>query len=297
MSNLNDLTIIIVTYKTKDEILFDCINSIKKEIKIINVENSNNTSHKNKIEKKYSNVKVILSGKNLGYGSANNLGLKNSKTRYVLISNPDVEHNKDFFDEINFYLKGDTEFSIIGPSYNDEKTHSSYGSLDGSTIAKEFDKFFLKEVGYVIGCSMLLDTKNIKTNSYFDENFFLYFEEADLCRRVKTKGGKVFCSSKLFITHLGNKGSTSTDPKYEIESEMMRSWHWMWSTFYYHKKHSSYLNAFSLMYGKLVRAFFKMIIFSLFYNKKKQKMYYARLSGLFSAMIGKKSSYRIKSLE
>ena len=89
MSNLKDLTIIIVTYKTKEEILFNCINSIKKEIKIINVENSNNISHKNKIEKKYSNVKVILSGENLGYGSANNLGLKNAKTRYVLISNPD----------------------------------------------------------------------------------------------------------------------------------------------------------------------------------------------------------------
>ena len=47
MSNLNDLTVIIVTYKTNDEILFNCINSIKKEIKIINVENSNDQSHKN----------------------------------------------------------------------------------------------------------------------------------------------------------------------------------------------------------------------------------------------------------
>ena len=51
MSNLNELTVIIVTYKTNDEILFNCINSIKKEIKIINVENSNDISHKNKIEK------------------------------------------------------------------------------------------------------------------------------------------------------------------------------------------------------------------------------------------------------
>ena len=47
MSNLNELTVIIVTYKTNDEILFNCINSIKKEIKIINVENSNDISHKN----------------------------------------------------------------------------------------------------------------------------------------------------------------------------------------------------------------------------------------------------------
>ena len=48
MSNLNDLTVIIVTYKTNEEILFNCINSIKKEIKIINVENSNDDSHKKK---------------------------------------------------------------------------------------------------------------------------------------------------------------------------------------------------------------------------------------------------------
>ena len=48
MSNLSDLTVIIVTYKTKEEILFNCINSIKKEIKIINVENSSDISHKKK---------------------------------------------------------------------------------------------------------------------------------------------------------------------------------------------------------------------------------------------------------
>ncbi len=297
MSNLNDLTVIIVTYKTNEEILFNCINSIKKEIKIINVENSNDDSHKKKIENKYDNVKVILSGKNLGYGSANNLGLKNVKTRYVLISNPDVEYNKDFFDKIIFYLKGDIDFSIIGPSYNDEAIHKSYGSLDGTIIQNKFDKFFLKEVGYVIGCSMLLDTKNIKTDTYFDENFFLYFEEADLCRRVKMSGGNVFNSSRLLLTHLGNQSSTSTNPKYEIESEMIRSWHWMWSTFYYHKKHSSYLKAFSLMYGKLMRAFVKMVIFTLLYDKKKQTMYYARFSGLLNAMMGKKSLYRIKYLD
>ena len=55
---------------------------------------------------------------------------------------------------------------------------------------------------------MLLDTKNINTN-YFDENFFLYFEEADFCKRIKVKGGKIFTSSKLLITHLGNKRLTS----------------------------------------------------------------------------------------
>ena len=69
---------------------------------------------------KYNNVNVILSGKNLGYGGGNNLGLKNTKTRFALISNPDVEYNENFFDEIDLYLSGKVKFSVIGPSYNDQ---------------------------------------------------------------------------------------------------------------------------------------------------------------------------------
>ena len=100
MNNLKDLTVIIVTFKTNEEILFNCLDSIKKEVKILLVENSSNQEFKKKIENKYNNVNVILSGKNLGYGGGNNLGLKNTKTRFALISNPDVEYNKNFFDEI-----------------------------------------------------------------------------------------------------------------------------------------------------------------------------------------------------
>ena len=292
MSNLNELTVIIVTFKTKDEILFNCINSIKKEIKIINVENSNDASHKNKIEKKYENVEVILSGKNLGYCSANNLGLQNVKTRYVLISNPDVEYNKDFFDQLEFYLKGDIEFSVTGPSYNDETNFLPHGNLDGTINKDKFNNFFLKEVGYVVGCAMLLDRNNINTN--FDENFFLYFEEADFCKRISLNGGKIFTCSKLFITHLGYKGSISTDPRYEIESEVIRSWHWMWSTFYYHKKYYGFFIALLMVSRKFLSALIKVIFYSILFDQNKKKIYYQRLSGLFNSIMGKKSWYRPK---
>ena len=73
MNNLKDLTVIIVTFKTNEEILFNCLDSIKKEVKILLVENSSNQEFKKKIENKYNNVNVILSGKNLGYGGGNNL--------------------------------------------------------------------------------------------------------------------------------------------------------------------------------------------------------------------------------
>ena len=137
---------------------------------------------------------------------------------------------------------------------------------------------------------MLLDTKNIHTN--FDENFFLYFEEADFCKRISINGGKIFSSSKLVITHLGYKGSISTDPKYEIESEMIRSWHWMWSTFYYHRKHKGYLIAFLLILPKLFSAIIKITIYSFLMNKDKREVYYQRFSGLLNAILCRKSWYR-----
>ena len=98
------------------------------------------------------------------------------------------------------------------------------------------------------------------------------------------------------VKHLGHKGSAATDPDYTIESEMFRNWHWMWSSFYYHKKHGNYLTALFKMSGKFIKSLLKSIIFSIIYNKKKQTMYFARVYGLLCAFIGTKSFYRVKSL-
>ena len=87
---INDLTVVIVTYKTNDKILDECIQSILGKAKILVIENSDNKDFKFKYENKYPNLEVILSGSNLGYGAGNNKGINLAKTRYVLISNPDV---------------------------------------------------------------------------------------------------------------------------------------------------------------------------------------------------------------
>ena len=146
---------------------------------------------------------------------------------------------------------------------------------------------------WVIGCAMLINLEKFNTRKLFDENIFLYFDEFDLCRRVKSKNGIIYSSKNLFVKHLGNKGSL--DEKYSIEFEMLRNWHWMWSTFYYHKKYYGYLYAVYKTYGKLFRSIFKMILFSILFNKKKKTIYSARALGILSAMLGKNSSYRIKS--
>ena len=300
MKILNELTVVIVTYKTNREILNNCIDSIDNSVKILIVENSSDLEFKKEMESKFQNVSVLLANKNLGYGAGNNLGFKNIKTRYGLISNPDIVYEKDFFKNTQNYLIPQIEFSIIGISYIDDKDNLPYGAIDNKKNdllkEKKYDTNYLKEVDWVVGCSLIVDTKFVDTNDMFDENIFLYFEEIDLCRRIKLRGGKIFNSSFLKVKHLGHKGSAATDPDYTIESEIFRNWHWMWSSFYYHKKNGNYLTALFKMSGKFIKSLLKSIIFSIIYNKKKQTMYFARFYGLLCAFIGTKSFYRVKSL-
>ena len=102
MKNIHNLTVVIVTYRTNEKILADCLNSIDPQTKILIIENSNNSIFKEKIESKYTNLKVILSGKNLGYGAGNNFGLARVQSKFALILNPDVILEKSFFKEIFF---------------------------------------------------------------------------------------------------------------------------------------------------------------------------------------------------
>ncbi len=76
--------------------------------------------------------------------------------------------------------------------------------------------------------------------------------------------------------------------------ELSRNWHWMWSTFYYHRKHKGYLIAFLLILPKLFSAIIKITIYSFLMNKDKREVYYQRFSGLLNAILCRKSWYRPK---
>ena len=102
MKNLSDLTAVIVTFNTSEEIILNCLRSIDKNVKVLIVENSNNFVHEKIVESEFSNVEIICTGENLGYGKGNNFGISYVKSEYVLILNPDVICDKEFF---SIYLK------------------------------------------------------------------------------------------------------------------------------------------------------------------------------------------------
>ena len=264
--NFTDLTIIITCFQS-DNKLKSCLGTIDKNIKVIVVENSNRNEFKNEIEHNYKNVRCVLTKENLGYAKGNNIGLKEVKTNYALILNPDTLLDKEAI--LNFFkFKEKTkEFAIVGPG------------KQGTEIS---------QVEYLKGYALFLNLSEFNEIGYFDENFFMYLEDIDLCKRVRKKNKKIFINPNIKIYH---KGASSHDEKINYSVELSRNWHWMWSKFYYNKKHFGIVFSVIKIFPNLLSALFKSLIFY-FFNKRKSEIYLKRLSGILNSFLGKKSWYR-----
>ena len=294
-NKLSELTVIVVTFKTDKTILKNCLSSIDSKVKVIIVENSNQFQNKDEIENNFKNVKVLCSGSNLGMGAGNNFGLNNTKTKYALILNPDIVCDRNFFSNIEKYLEGKIDFTIIGGRYDEENIYNPAGFFNNKNLknANLVQGFNLYEVDWITGHTMLINLEKFEQKKIFDENFFLFFEETDLCKSVKKRNENIYMSPDLKIEHLGFKGSFATDKKFELEAIKLRNWHYMWSFFYYHKKNYGYFYALTKSLGRLIRSIFKTIFYFFTFNKKERTIYFFRFLGLFNSIINRKSFYRV----
>ena len=139
---------------------------------------------------------------------------------------------------------------------------------------------------------MLLNLKRINLLNnfqYFDENFFMYLENDDLCKRLVENSEKIYVVPKSKINHLGGK---AVDQTFEYEIELSRNWHWIWSKFYFNKKHFGFfwalLSSLPSFFSSILKLFFYFIVF----NKRKKNIYLKRIQGFWNALLGKPSSYR-----
>ena len=152
----------------------------------------------------------------------------------------------------------------------------------------------LEKVDWVTGCSMLINLKKFSNKEVFDKNFFLYFEEFDLCKSLIDKGENIYTSKYLKIDHLGFQSSLRNSEN-KLRANRLREWHWMWSSFYFYKKNYSYFFAFYKMFGKLIKSFLKLIFYLLTFQTNKREKYQYRFLGIISSMIGRTSFFRIKN--
>ena len=165
----NNLTFIIVTFKSS-KVIIDCLNSLPREFPKLIVENSSDKDLKKKLEQNYDNLKVILSN-NIGMGPGNNIGIKECKTDYVYIINPDVRFKNNTMNELISSIKNINDFAILSPISNKDQ-YPNY-KLDSNNFNLEKNILPVKEID---GYSMIINKKKFVDQNFFDENFFMYLK-------------------------------------------------------------------------------------------------------------------------
>ncbi|MFA5247685.1 MAG: glycosyltransferase family 2 protein [Patescibacteria group bacterium] len=209
-----NLSVVIVNYKSKDKTA-KCLESLNRaewgdlSFEIIVVDN-NSGDDLSSFKNVYPEIKIIKSEKNLGMGGGNNLGVKNSLGEFILILNPDTIVQPDAILKLFNYIKNNQDIGIIGPKLLNTDGSLQYSCLRfpkiytpilrrtffGSLAPKSVDNFLMKEynhevmreVDWLMGSCLLVRREIfVKDGFLFNEKFFMYFEDIDLCRRVWKK--------------------------------------------------------------------------------------------------------------
>ncbi len=187
-SSFESLTIVIVLFRESFDLVSNTLSKIKN-FKIIIIDNDGNNNLKNKILSNFKIEQYILNAKNIGFSAGYNQGLKLITTKFSLVLGPDcIILEKDIFLLIEKLAKFNNAL-IVSPTSYDEKNNLTYA---GGPLPEHSDKNIVLNISgdvcvdSTLGACMLFRTKDLKEkNLYFDENFFLYFSDDDVCRRVR----------------------------------------------------------------------------------------------------------------
>ena len=232
-SNLIDVSIIIVNYNNFD-LLVNCLNSILKysvdvTYEIIVVDHNSSEGDVSDVIRKYEGVKLIKNSSNLGFGAANNAGSRIAGGKYLLLLNNDTELVEDSVSRVFKYAEISGEHLIVGckllnADLTPQESTYSFPSLwniftENFFLSKMFPKSKMLNKAYLsfIDISEPVDTDVVKgaflfinSECYsdlngFDERFYFYSEETDLCLRFKRRKNKIIYFPNTSIIHYGGE--------------------------------------------------------------------------------------------
>jgi|TARA_B100000768_G_scaffold54578_1_gene53088 GT2 family glycosyltransferase len=243
---MNELSIVIVNYKTWDKLAF-CLDSILKqieiEIQVIVVDNNSNDNKFFVFQQKYKWVTWIENSKNYGFAKACNIGIENAKSKWYLFLNPDtILEPKSIHSLIN-YCNEKTEHRIIGiKQLNENKKNSnSYGlflnfwSLSGlirplirlkKGSYKSINSKEIANPDWISGSFIMIRKKDFELINGWDESYWMYYEDMDLCKRAKKINLKVSLLNNWSCIHFhGASSRKNTKIKIITKSEVIVSSH------------------------------------------------------------------------
>tara|TARA_B110000037_G_scaffold136241_1_gene154290 strand:+ start:3743 stop:4600 length:858 start_codon:yes stop_codon:yes gene_type:complete len=278
MKKFNELLTICMVSFHSDKIIKKILKTIPLKYKVIVTDNAISKDLKDNLENSFENVEVITPTFNLGNGGGANYALKKINTKYALYLDVDTILEEDTIDKLIKIANSENSWGIIAPNLK------NFNYKENCYLKKNTSKE-TSRMNFIEGCALLFNMKELDTIGFYDEKIFLYFEENDLFFRCLKNNKNILLCQNVYIEHLGN---ASVDTKYNLEIELNRNWHYMWSKFYYYKKNYSYLRGLKETINQFIKANIKLI-FYYFINKKKFLIYKNRVSGLFNSYLNKNS--------
>ncbi len=255
-----NLSIIIVCWNVRAELL-NCLSSILAnppacEYETIVIDNAGSDGTVDAVRRQFPAVKLIANDENRGFAAANNQGLESARGRYVFFLNPDTIFKNNSIDILLDYMEHNSDVGVCSPRLVFEngriqktvRRFPSYtGALHRHTFFKAFGifrsayrKWLMKDFSYnktaeveqVIGAAMMVRKEVLDNVGPMDEkNFFMYYEEVDLCYRIRQAGWRVMFVSDAEIVHLAGRSSGQVP----VEKTIMA----MTSLLKFFKKHRS----------------------------------------------------------
>lgn len=211
-----NFSIIIVNYNTK-VLLHNCLQTVlknfnHKNFEIIIVDNNSTDGSVEMLERDYQKkIKLIKNDKNIGFGPANNRGAKIANGEYLFFLNSDTRIEDDIFTIVNNIFKQNKSIAIISPKLllkNGVEQDYAFGDFP-KFLNLILHKFYKKnkedliiDTDWVSGAAMFIRKNIFEKAGGFDEKYFMYFEDIDLCKRIKNSGYKVLYVKDCYITHL-----------------------------------------------------------------------------------------------
>lgn len=260
------LTVIIISYNSS-KTLIKCQKKLLQSGKypITVIDNASTDGSAEKLRETFPDVEVIALDKNIGYGRAANIAFRNIQTPYAMLLNPDLFAGNDSVKQMMRHAEQvDPDVAILGPVVK----------------RKQFTGGPPEAVEWVSGAAMLFDMQILEKVGFFDENIFLFSEDADLCCRTINSGYKIMLCHDVLMDHIRDQ---SLLPNLAVE--YLKSWHYGWSRSYYFTKHR--LNkGKKATWWRLLQYSVKSVTSR---DKNKRRKYRAQAAGVNSFMKGEKA--------
>jgi GT2 family glycosyltransferase len=281
---MTDLSIIIVNYRSwvpLGKCLDSILNQKKLKAKILVLDNNSDDNIFNDFKKKYSSVEWFKNDENLGFAKACNIGSKKVKSKWILFLNPDTLIPENCFENLANKVK-DSENEIISIKQLNEKeidTHA-YGiflnlySLNGIFrfiyrllygLSKKTNSAKLSfSPDWISGSFMLIKRKDFIRIGGWDENFWMYYEDMDICKRAKKYGISTKFYNDLYCYHFHGKSSRiDLETKIKSKSQVIKS------SFIFINKHYHGLHGIALYFLLRLSILTELFLLSPFLKEKR----------------------------